>query len=100
MTEITTVAELDALPVGAEVRDKDYDVWVKLPSGGWGMLGRPGSSAAHLAELWAPLTVTARLHMTRCCMADCTTTIPLPPGSAWACPDHGDEHHNITLGGS
>ena len=34
-TTITTTAELDALPSGAVVLDRDGDPWKKLGCGGW-----------------------------------------------------------------
>jgi hypothetical protein len=101
MTIITTVAELDVLPVGTPLTDRDDDQWQKLPNGRWAMPGRIGSSSApHLLRMWAPLTCVEQpeLSMTRCVYDACASTHPLPPGSTWACPQHGDQHHNITLG--
>jgi len=101
MTVITTVAELDALPVGTPLTDRDADEWCKQRSGRWSMPDSGGSSSAsHLLRVWGPLTLPPTLHMTRCVHDTCTITHPLPPGSVWACPQHGDQHHNITLGGS
>lgn len=63
MSEITTVAELDALPVGTWVADRNEpdgdQPWRKLASGRWAYGDRDarGSAAAHLVQLWGPLRV-------------------------------------------
>lgn len=98
MTVITTVAELDALPVSTPVVDIDGDEWVKLPGGQWSMRARGGATPSRqLARLWAPFMLVEQpgLHMTRCVADSCANTIPLPPGSSWACADH---QQHITLG--
>ena len=98
MTEIKTVAELDALPEGARVIDKDEWTWVKQPSGNWYAIEEnAGSSSMRIIDLWSPIVLAESpdLHMTKCVHDACTTTTPLPPGSSWACSSH-----NITLGAS
>ena len=108
MTAITTVAELDALPVGAEVADKDDDRWRKVRVERWEMIGAPQApveETAFVTAYYAPfrllqasplaLAESPDLHMTKCVHDACLTTTPLPPGSSWAC-----SNHNIALGGS
>jgi len=100
MTLITTVAELEALPVDARLSDCDEDVWRKKTTERWmltdsdpGALGLP---AAAVLDLYAPLTLIWPLPMspelvsTRCCGHDCHDTALLRPGSTYLCPDHGD----------
>ncbi|UFS59493.1 hypothetical protein [Subtercola endophyticus] len=48
---VTTVEELDALPVGSVVRDRDREVWVKFEDE-WTMVGCNDS------DVWAYLPVT------------------------------------------
>ena len=104
MIVITTVAELDALPVGTEIRDRDDWTWTKGNSGAWVPSPQERmSNAKRVLQLWSPLTrdiedARPELHMTKCVYDACASTHPLPPGSTWACPQHGDQHHNITLG--
>jgi hypothetical protein len=95
MTAITTVAELEALPDGAFVRDSEGDEWRKRPSALWCVAEHPstlGVLPEHLLKAYGPLCVESDdapvLHMT-CCVSDgCMTSHPLPPGSSWACPEH------------
>lgn len=105
MNEITTAAELEALPVGAKVTDRDEELpWVKVAADRWSYCGNTiGTSAYRLAQLWAPFQVVhlpepaaVELHSTRCCGSDsCTATTPLPPGSTWLC----SAHSNLLPGG-
>lgn len=97
MTLITTVAELDVLPEGAVVLDKDGDAWHKKATGRWAVgehLRSRGAPPEHLVETWGPLATVAasspELRSTRCCGHDCHDTALLRPGSTYLCPDHGD----------
>lgn len=102
MTEITTAAELEALPVGVKVTDCDGDEWQKLRDG-WAItysetsVGEVSLPSRRVAE-FGPLKLadTPELHSTRCCGSDsCTATTPLPPGSTWLC----SAHSNLLPGG-
>ena len=105
MTAITTVAELDALPVGARVTDTDRDEWFKKPSGLWSLTSHISQDALgilpdYLLGTYGPLTtedVPSSLAMSKCVADDCQSSHALPPGSSYACPLHAD---HITAGGS
>ena len=56
MTEITTAEELDALPDGTRVRDRDGDVWEHW-GGEWHTRETRPFDSAWLFRKWAPLTV-------------------------------------------
>lgn len=103
MTEITTVAELDALPVGSVVTDFNSDRWRSTSRFRWSRTdASAGLTSATLRHLYGPLRVVEQpdLHMTKCVHDACVTTYPLPPGSDWLCPEHACDHDHITLGGS
>jgi hypothetical protein len=103
MTLITTVAELDALPVGAVVLDHDGDTWVK-DGAAWVLRGRlhVRETALFISAQYGPFELTVdtsiaadaalspELRSTRCCGHDCQDTALLRPGSTYLCPDHGD----------
>ena len=62
MTEITTVAELDALPTDTPVTDIEDDTWRKLRDGRWKLAGSravTGLRAQRVLDLYAPLTLLA-----------------------------------------
>ena len=96
MTLNTTVAELEALPVGTSVRDRDGEVWRKGPDGGWMFGGNSfgGILSDFLLSDMGPIAAVAAsspaLVSTRCCGHDCHDTALLRPGSTYLCPDHGD----------
>lgn len=91
MTIIAGAAELDALPVGAQILDKDGWKWLKQQSGGWQPIeNNSASPSKRVFGLWSPLTLVEQpvLHMTKCVHDACTTTTPLPSGSSWVCGNH------------
>jgi len=60
MSAITTVAELDALPTGTRVADRDGDTWRKTAQNRWNAdccAHSLGGSSARLLQLWSPLAV-------------------------------------------
>lgn len=75
MSTIKTVAELDAMPAGAQVFDGDGDAWRKLPNGQWLLRDRYGILADFLLADMGPLTTDAAPHDS----ADCAP-----------CDDHAD----------
>lgn len=101
MTAITTVAELEALPVGTPLTDCDGDIWRKLPNDNWSMLpGRSfGAQPEYLLETYGPLSRTDAaaepLNMTRCASDGCMDAHALPAGAFYLCPQH---RGHITLG--
>ena len=105
MTAITTVAELDALPVGVRVRDDDGDVWFKRPSELWSLAGESsrtsvGVRSEYLVKTYGPLVTdddSSPLAMSKCVSDGCQSSHALPPGSSYACPDHSN---HITAGRS
>jgi len=63
MTKITTAEELDALPVGSVVRDRDRDEWTKraTPPVWVTPETRPFAFGSEdVARIWAPLTLVSR----------------------------------------
>lgn len=99
MTEITTVAALDALPINTLVTDGEDYLWAKTNHGGWRVTSEPGIPSSRLLHLWAPLklSLVPKSHMTKCVADDCLSSHALPPGSSWACSEHAK---HLTLGGN
>ena len=61
MTEITTAEELDALPVGSVVRDRDRDEWTKRATPAvWVTPETRPFGSEYVARKWAPLTLVSR----------------------------------------
>ena len=61
MTKITTAEELDALPVGSVVRDRDRDEWTKRATPAvWVTPETRPFGSEHVARKWAPLTLVSR----------------------------------------
>jgi hypothetical protein len=105
MTEITTVAELEALTVGTPVRDRDGDVWRKGPDGSWCFGGNsfggilPDFLLSDMGPIAAEGASSPEFRVTRCSGSDsCTNTAPLPIGSHYLCPDCAGTHHITTRG--
>lgn len=111
MTMITTLAGLDALPIGTPVTDTDGDTWTRQADG-WIHRDPDGyvSSIRYLTGevfAYAPFRMAAaepsQPHMVRCCAQGCPNTAALQPGSSYLCPDHGDggcSDNTITKGES
>ena len=61
MTKITTAEELDALPVGSVVRDRDRDEWTKRATPPvWVTPETRPFGSEYVARKWAPLTLVSR----------------------------------------
>lgn len=60
MTEIRTPEELDALPVGSVVRDRDGDEWTSLGEGVWETQETEPFGSDRIVRKWAPLTLVSR----------------------------------------
>ena len=61
MTKITTAEELDALPVGSVVRDRDRDEWTKRATPAvWVTPETRPFGSEYVARKWAPLTLVSR----------------------------------------
>ncbi len=56
-TQLTTEEQLDLLPVGTIVADKDHDDWEKADSSEWVHKQGPHVRAKTLVALWGPLTL-------------------------------------------
>ncbi len=56
---ISVEEELDALPVGSILADKDHDDWEKAISGDWVHKDGPHLRSKTLVALWAPFTVVS-----------------------------------------
>ncbi len=105
MTEITTVAGLEALPEGTLVLDDGGAAWRKLPTGRWAYADPRGITSDWLVHLGpflvvqvVPDPITVELVSTRCCGHNCPQTAVLRPGSTYLCPDHGACDNTITKG--
>ena len=104
MIAITTVAELDALPVGATVMSPDGWAYRKIFGG---KFIQPGDEypvrSDHVLKAYPSLRLVhvpaglLALAMTKCVADNCQSSHALPPGSSYACPDHSN---HITLGES
>ena len=104
-----TLAEIDALPVDAEITDNDGDVWRKIRVERWQLLAAQTHETAQVAsfvhahyspirlESAPPVAAEWPLHMTKCAHDGCTTAHALPPGSSWLCADH---NKNLTTRGT
>jgi hypothetical protein len=57
---ITTAAELEELPVGAVVVDRDGDAWTRAYDGAWFTPETEPAGSIRLARKWAPLRVVHR----------------------------------------
>lgn len=102
MTTISTVAELEALPVGAIVLDEGETAWRLGDARHWQVAGAwGGASSAGLLRRHPSLRVVhvpgtiPPLHMVRCASDGCMDARALPAGAFYLCPQH---RGHITLG--
>lgn len=85
MSEISTVDELDALPVGTQLVDRLELEWIKLDNGRWD-LAEPeqrGESSWHVCHTFGPFTVIEREPDAEAGEHD--------PGDCGPCADHAVE---------